>query len=291
MQPFLAQNDLDDCRGKAYTNRESEGKSMRLIPLEELHRHDIRIPLIRAMALHPVNQVYRQPSGGRKYSILMLLEEGRFCLEFQGKKLEIEPGTMVYLPEGGEETYRGMSDNIFYRWIGFRMLDANNEVVRCAEEPLILNNAMDETIIGLCRKLPEAFLTDFLSAYSLLYQLLSLLSRRHGENVWNSMQNRVMPAIQYLEKNYYREILSADLAQMCNLSETHFRRLFKECTGVSPMSYRNQLRIRLACRLLQGGQCSITEIADQLGFENINYFSRVFKEIKGVSPTKWRRED
>ena len=91
MQPFLAQNDLDDCRGKAYTNRESEGKSMRLIPLEELHRQDIRIPLIRAMALHPVNQVYRQPSGGRKYSILMLLEEGRFCLEFQGKKLEIEP--------------------------------------------------------------------------------------------------------------------------------------------------------------------------------------------------------
>ena len=105
----------------------------------------------------------------------------------------------------------------------------------------------------------------------------------------NHLQRRLMPAVDYMEKNCIREIISSELAMMCHLSETHFRRLFKECYGVSPVTYRNQLRIRLACRLLQNEQYSVTEIADQLGFESVYYFVRVFKQIMKMSPSQWRR--
>jgi len=264
---------------------------MRLIPLEDLHRQEISLHHLNAVVHRPMNLTYRQPPNGRGYSMLTLMEEGRCCFEYSGKKLEIEPGVILYLPQGGHESYRGLSEKISYIRIGFCIRNENGEEIRCANEPLLLHKTTDETTMNLCRKLPEAFLSDSLEAYGLLYQLLSLLSRQRGQKKMNPLQKRLRPAIAYLERNCIREFSACDLAQMCNLSETHFRRLFKECTGVSPMSYRNQLRIRLACRLLQGGQCSITEIADQLGFENINYFSRVFKEIKGVSPTKWRRED
>ena len=263
---------------------------MKLIPLEELYKQDLSLHRLHAVMLRPVNSFYRQPPSGRECSMLILMEEGRCCFEYNGKQLEIEPGMILYLSQGGYESYRGLDENIRYIRIGFRICDEKGEDIRCAEEPLLLQNATDETGIALCRELPEAFLSDSFRAYGLLYQLLSHLSRNCGKSEMNHLQKRLLPAVDYMEKNCIREMISSELAAMCHLSETHFRRIFKACYGVSPMTYRNQLRIRLACRLLQNEQYSVTEIADQLGFESVYYFDRVFKQIMQISPSQWRRE-
>jgi len=196
---------------------------------------------------------------------------------------------MMYLPEGGNESYLGLSDQISYIRIVFCMRDENGEAIRCADKALLLHKTTDEMTASLCRELPEVFLSDTFRAYGLLYQLLSRISQSNGQKEMNSMKKRLFPAIRYLEQNYIRDVSAPELAAMCHMSETHFRRLFKDYSGVSPMAYRNQLRIRLACRLLQSGQYSITEIADHLGFESVYYFSRVFGKIMGKSPSKWYR--
>lgn len=77
----------------------------------------------------------------------------------------------------------------------------------------------------------------------------------------------------------------SDLAQRINLSESYFRRLFKQITGYTPVQYQHWVKVNKAKDLLLSGQCNVSEAAFQLGFENVYYFSRLFKRVAGISPS------
>ena len=43
-------------------------------------------------------------------------------------------------------------------------------------------------------------------------------------------------------------------------------------------------------QLLADSSCSVTEISEMLGFENMTYYERVFKKYVGMTPLKYRRQ-
>ena len=45
-------------------------------------------------------------------------------------------------------------------------------------------------------------------------------------------------AVVYINRNYDKEITVTTLAQICLMSESYFRRMFKKYTGLSPSEYR-----------------------------------------------------
>lgn len=104
-------------------------------------------------------------------------------------------------------------------------------------------------------------------------------------------QRRITPtiyqAIQYIETRLPLEEISLEkLADICALSESHFKQRFKSEVGISPRDYINRKRITLAKELLK--DCSsITNVAMQLGFNNSNYFSSVFKKYTAISPSQY----
>ena len=69
----------------------------------------------------------------------------------------------------------------------------------------------------------------------------------------------------------------------------YFRKLFRACTGQSPLAYLTRLRIEAAKRQLQQhhGVHPIKEIALATGFSDPYYFSRAFKRLEGVSPQQY----
>ncbi len=77
-------------------------------------------------------------------------------------------------------------------------------------------------------------------------------------------------------------------AKMCNLSRSHFIKRFKEYTGDSPIRFKNRIIINNAKWYLKNTNCSISEISNILGFENIYYFSNMFKKQIGISPLGYR---
>lgn len=100
--------------------------------------------------------------------------------------------------------------------------------------------------------------------------------------------NAVAPALEYLNRNYMKQIKVEELANMCHMSETHFRREFQNIMHMKPTEYINVLRIRMSCILLRSTDQSVLKIAISCGFPTITTFGRNFKKIMGTTPLKWR---
>ena len=84
--------------------------------------------------------------------------------------------------------------------------------------------------------------TIFLAAKT--YELLYLLqSKRH---LYTKTQRKILPALNEIYEKYNEKRPLSYYAGMCNMSESNFRKIFKECTGKSPIEFRNMLRIEEA---------------------------------------------
>lgn len=97
-------------------------------------------------------------------------------------------------------------------------------------------------------------------------------------------------ALDFIHKNYMQQITIEELAKMCHLSESHFRRTFHEIMGAAPLDFLNSTRIDEACRLLRSTEHSILTISELVGFHSISSFNRCFTKLMGTSPRAWRKQ-
>ncbi|MGN1166906.1 MAG: AraC family transcriptional regulator [Lachnospiraceae bacterium] len=96
-------------------------------------------------------------------------------------------------------------------------------------------------------------------------------------------------AMDYIAYHYMEPIRIKELADVCHVSETHFRRIFAEYMKMSPLEYVNLVRIRSACECLKKTDEPIADIAHKCGFPILSTFNRNFKQIMGVAPHEWRK--
>lgn len=100
---------------------------------------------------------------------------------------------------------------------------------------------------------------------------------------------RLQNSINYIVENYADPITLDQCAQIAYMSPSHFSRLFHKLTSMSFKEYLNKLRVQKACELLRQDDCSITDLAMNVGFNSSSYFSQVFKELTGTSPLTYRK--
>jgi AraC-like DNA-binding protein len=80
-----------------------------------------------------------------------------------------------------------------------------------------------------------------------------------------------------------------DLARELGIGESHFRRVFKAHTGLSPKRYAMDLRLRRVRAQLRMSSDTLAEIAEKTGFHSAYHLSAEFKKHTGISPSEWRR--
>lgn len=99
----------------------------------------------------------------------------------------------------------------------------------------------------------------------------------------------IAPAIKHINEYYMEDFSIGDLAGLCHLSPSHFRRIFREIMGVGPLEHLNRTRIMKACSLLRMSDASVMTICGAVGFSSLSSFNRHFAATIGASPTEWRR--
>jgi len=101
---------------------------------------------------------------------------------------------------------------------------------------------------------------------------------------------QIRAAVEYIDENFHRPLTVDKLARLCHMSTSHFYACFKHAMGMTAITYKNQVAVRHAERLLATApSLSIEDISDQLGFESTAYFRRVFRTFNHCSPREYRR--
>lgn len=100
---------------------------------------------------------------------------------------------------------------------------------------------------------------------------------------------RLKPAIDYIQNNYRDPITLEDLSEHTFLSRTYISHSFRRYLGVSFMEYLARVRICHAVRMMYGRE-TLTEIAYNSGFPNVNAMIKAFKQYRGMTPGEYRKQ-
>jgi AraC-like DNA-binding protein len=91
-----------------------------------------------------------------------------------------------------------------------------------------------------------------------------------------------------IQSNLYANLSQDELANLCHMSVSTFKRKFKEVYNESPVKYFSKMKINKSVELLRKKDLRISDIAYDMGFDSLTTFNRVFKSPTGKSPSEYR---
>ena len=130
---------------------------------------------------------------------------------------------------------------------------------------------------------------------SQMTQLLILIFRKYKRDMDSVKSGAVLKrlmienTIEYIKINYAEHITAGKLSKRHYISESYFCKTFKEITGMTFLTMLRNIRINVACDLLENTHLSVAEIARKIGYTDLKSFYRLFSDQKGVTPKNYRK--
>ena len=95
--------------------------------------------------------------------------------------------------------------------------------------------------------------------------------------------------IEYITRNYQKDISLEMVADFANVSCGYLSRLFRKDIGVTFNAYLTKIRIQKAQQLLTDTSIRVSDVSKAVGYSDDKYFSRIFKKHTGVAPRQYQR--
>src|SRR5690554_1044833 len=275
------------------------GSSRVVLPLQltrQLARHPLTKHLYPLAYGHYVDAIGHQVKRQKHTDYLLIFcHRGRGHFRTNHIQGELKAGQLLLLPSGEAHAYAASVDQPWsIYWAHFQ----GSAATACMD---FLELSLSQPVLTLSRwRQLIPVVTDLLNLQTQRHQFTaavvaaSLLQRIIAElpcltPVAQAPAEFDLAALErFMYDNSHRDLSLDDFAQFAGLSRFHFSKKFKQFAGTSPMRYFNQIRVKLACQLLDNSTDSIRQISQQLGFEDPYYFSRLFKKTMGISPQYYR---
>ncbi len=124
---------------------------------------------------------------------------------------------------------------------------------------------------------------------AILYKLFAHLNTISEQKSKNIRLEKIKGSVDHLNKSFTDPGLSISAAaELSNMSEVYFRRIFHEEFDCSPLDYVLRLKLDRAKILLEGGY-SVKETALLSGFNSYSYFMHFFKAKIGITPAEYKK--
>ncbi len=224
-------------------------------------------------------------NGRNKHGFIYTVS-GRMCNIFhdgEKKSIFVDPGELIFIPKNSVYTSVYLEEATEIKSVQFDLAYGKLPEYLSSPVKIELPNA-GELIDSFFKPVKHHTSNHpfyYLSClYSLLWQVDESYSKIPIKYV--KLQTALSEITEYWNKNetvaYY--------ASLCDMSEVNFRRLFREYIGLSPIEYRNDLRLKNARAMLQSGEYNVSEAAAASGFSNLSFFIRLYKKKYGYTPKK-----
>ena len=225
------------------------------------------------------------PFGREKHGFIYIMDGSMDdCFRASDKKvLHASKGDLIFIPKGSVYTGEYLEDGTSIRIVQFDLLVG--ELPSYLSEPVKLElprayELIDAFFSGVLHGAPP----PLFYCLARLYDLLLCIDECHAGVP--QKYKKLAPALQELSEYWNKNEKVSYYADLCCMSEPSFRRLFHECVGMSPIEYRNDLRLSHARSWLQSGEYNVSEVCYQSGFSNLSFFIRAYKKKYGHTPLR-----
>lgn len=172
-----------------------------------------------------------------------------------------------------------------------------------------MSDCIEAVQMGVDDYITKPFSTNYLKARvsaliarhaDLRKHLMELISAEGGKPVSLARLEPDTPEIKPADELFLQEVMTFmdkniedcafsidDFAAALNMGRTTFYNKLKATTGLAPVDFVQQIRIKRAVQLIESRNYSISEVAYKTGFSDPKYFSRCFKKYQGVSPSTY----
>ena len=141
---------------------------------------------------------------------------------------------------------------------------------------------------------PNSWAVDFINTRYYLYEIITFLSEQ-AEMIMRSLgttsrESTLENVIHYIQHNYMSSLKLERIAPLFGYNSAYLGKLFTQKMGMNFTAYLDQVRIDASMELLRDGSLKVYEIAEKVGYSNVDYFHTKFKKIVGESPAEYRRK-
>lgn len=254
--------------------------------------HDIRIGKMSIIVQKKEKSNFIFNCISRNFDGFIFITDGDgFFIDASGEH-HLKKHSVMLLQAKHKYIFKGGKNGITYITTGFSLHPEGGfdelglpTYINTEKHPYVLKQA--EEMLNLWEnRSPFYIMESRLKAEHILIDLINICN---NASTGYEFGGRLSPALTFINQNYDKNITNEQLADLCDLSTTHFRRLFKEQIKLSPMQYRENIRIHWAIKLLESQMFTISEVAEKLGYSDIYHFSKVIKRHTGNPPSFYKK--
>lgn len=238
---------------------------------------------------------------------LFCVLEGTGKLSTKNYSQDLKTGSLLLLNSNEAHKIDTGSDNVTALILQFSnhflydyYPNIRNTVFRQTDIMHALPSAEQKILWGYIRQITEAYIREEdcfeLKCVCGLAELLLLLLKFIPYDILNENEyaqhkkrsERMNRVISYLEANYQMPVRLQDVADLEQISPTHFSHFFSEAFGITFQEYLNKIRFEHAARLLGNGTLSLSDVAASSGFSELKYMTKMFEKTLNCKPAAFR---
>lgn len=222
---------------------------------------------------------------------LFLVSEGEGTLIYNDSVYPLIKNTLFCVFPNSEATFTANPDFPYAIYsITLECSHLENVISLKPSSPVTyLRSQQVERLFRLIYKSIEAQTTrEHMRAVGYTYAMLATITDNKPIIATKRGRDIASEAISYINDNYTNTSLTiTSIAEYLHLNRTYFSEVFKKETGMTAISYINDLRLKKALNLLMETNLTVSEIAEEIGMDFV-WFSKLFKNQHGESPAKFR---
>lgn len=117
---------------------------------------------------------------------------------------------------------------------------------------------------------------------------------QYGADFFSFLPTPPLPALQQIiqvaQRAIYEKLTLGQMAFLCAMSVSTFKRHFTSYYKTTPQSWLREQRLQRAAQLLRQGNYRPSELSEELGFQHHSSFTAAFKNRFGVTPSAYMNQ-
>jgi AraC-like DNA-binding protein/mannose-6-phosphate isomerase-like protein (cupin superfamily) len=233
------------------------------------------------------SRIWNFKAHSHPYFELIFFIEGKANIDAGAETVNVLGFDVVVYPPNllhAEHLELGRRQEIICFWVDTGPAPAFAHAIKLMDERGTLRELFEMIYAEFTANRPYS--AELISSY---LQAVFLQVRQHFTEPSREASSLVERCLGYIHENYAQEFGIEVLAATVSVSPSYLYRLFKQKMRLTPMHYRNVVRIDKAKLLLADRALTVGTVAERVGFDDSKYFARVFKDLAGMSPSAYRR--